>query len=141
MSRSFVALRTSTGFNRDDIRHSTDSLGPRFDVNTTFHIARPLCDDVSYNLTNGFQLVMARHWRPALELVRTIHKTKGAPLCLLLVPSCPEYQGLIRLSRTLRGNHESYMTLVVSHVPMSSRGSKSLNMLQSKISLAFYRHL
>lgn len=110
-------------------------------------LARAVCDDISGNIEpylEGFNRWLPVIDGPALKArIQDIEARPDEEFSTLLM-ACTLLSRISRpnLSESdVEGNHRLYMTLIVSHAILFSRGAKSFDILQSKILLAFYEHL
>lgn len=127
--------------------HSTDPLGFHFDGSVAVRLAHSVRDNILGHI--GPYLEGFNKWLPVVDgsvlnaRSQDAESSQDEAFCVLLLVCML----LSRVSRPnldeagIQGNHELYLTLTVSHATLLSRGFKSLDILQSKILLAFYEHL
>lgn len=129
------------------IRLPADLLEPGYDETMVIRIARYSCGNMSDNIEP--YLGGLNKWLPVIDglalktRVRADQTFRDEGFCSLLV-ACALLSRISRpqiIESEVEGNNELYMTLIMSHAAMSSRGFMSLDMLQSKILLALYEHL
>lgn len=149
---SFTSLAAREGqpYNgtvQTNVRREADLLGPRSGETAVANIARFLMDKLACHVDpylEGFNM-----WLPVVDgstlkaRARVQEALEDERFSTLLV-TCAL---LSRISRPklsepdVKENQGLYMALIISHTSMSSKGSRSMDVLQSKILLALYEHL
>lgn len=128
-------------------RISTDPLGHYFEDGFAVRLARSLRPDFPGHIEAYLEGL--NKWLPVVD-DSVLTSRCGDPLAYQDEAFCALLLTCMLLSRVSRprvldeaciGNHELYLTITVSHASLLSKGVKSLDIVQSKILLAFYEHL